>query len=253
MRALPTKAKKGKKGIVVKPLLFSELNSRCQVDLIDFQSHPDNEYKFIMVYQDHLTKFCVLKPLKSKTAKEVSNNLIDIFTLIGAPSVLQSDNGREFVNAIIDSLKLLWPELKIIHGKPRHSQSQGSVERANQDIENMITTWLQDNQTSEWSKGLRFVQLMKNKAFHSGIKRSPYEALFGCPVKIGLCTSNIPQEVLVNVNDEVELEQVIETSSTGSELCHENVNETVCEVDVEFGIFEDIVDTENKENSGKFR
>jgi len=33
-------------------------------------------------------------------------------------------------------------DLKIVHGKPRHSQSQGSVERANQDIENMLATWL---------------------------------------------------------------------------------------------------------------
>ncbi|KAL4127210.1 hypothetical protein QTP88_011401 [Uroleucon formosanum] len=38
-----------------------------------------------------------------------------------------------------------------VHGKPRHSQSQGSVKRANQDIENMIATWLQDNNTRRWS------------------------------------------------------------------------------------------------------
>ncbi|KAK2577745.1 hypothetical protein KPH14_012286 [Odynerus spinipes] len=38
-----------KKGIVVKPIVSSELNSRCQVDLIDLQSNRDGEYKFIMV------------------------------------------------------------------------------------------------------------------------------------------------------------------------------------------------------------
>ncbi|GBN12165.1 KRAB-A domain-containing protein 2 [Araneus ventricosus] len=46
-----------KKGIVVKPMVSSELNSKCQVDLIDLQSHRDGAYKFIMVCQDHLTKF----------------------------------------------------------------------------------------------------------------------------------------------------------------------------------------------------
>ena len=122
-----------------------------------------------MVYQDHLTKFVILNSLKSKTAEEVAQNLVNIFTLIGAPCVLQSDNGREFSNKIIESLKYLWPELKIVHGKPRHSQSQGSVERANQDIENMISTYMKDNKTSNWSKGLRFVQLMKNRAYHAGI------------------------------------------------------------------------------------
>ncbi|GFQ83309.1 SCAN domain-containing protein 3 [Trichonephila clavata] len=37
-----------KKGIV-KSMISSELNSRCQVDLIDLQSNRDGEYKFIMV------------------------------------------------------------------------------------------------------------------------------------------------------------------------------------------------------------
>ncbi|KAE8741833.1 hypothetical protein FOCC_FOCC012642 [Frankliniella occidentalis] len=32
------------------------MNDRAQVDLIDFRSHPDGEYKHIMTYQDHWTK-----------------------------------------------------------------------------------------------------------------------------------------------------------------------------------------------------
>ena len=62
------------------------------------QSSPDGEYKFIMVYQDHLTKYVDVKPLRSKRADEVADNLLDIFCERGAPHVLQSDNGREFCN-----------------------------------------------------------------------------------------------------------------------------------------------------------
>jgi len=61
--------------------------------------------------------------------------------------------------------------VKIVHGKPRHSQSQGSVERANQDIQNMLIIWMQTSNVKSWKEGLRFVQLMKNKALHSGIQR----------------------------------------------------------------------------------
>ncbi|XP_022914010.2 KRAB-A domain-containing protein 2-like [Onthophagus taurus] len=196
-----------KKGITVKPIISSEFNSRCQVDLIDFQSQPDGENKFILVYQDHLTKFVVLRPLKSKRAEEVAYTLLDIFTLLGAPAILQSDNGREFSNKIIENLKTYWPTLKIIHGKPRHSQSQGSVERANQDIENMLTTWMQDNDNSHWSEGIRFVQLMKNRAFHAGIKQTPYEALFGCKVKVGL---SLPNHFTRSVETEEDLEKIIQ-------------------------------------------
>ena len=54
------------------------------------------------------------------------------------PLILQSDNGTEFVNSFITELSAMWNGLKIVHGKPRHCESQGSVERANRDIEDML-------------------------------------------------------------------------------------------------------------------
>ncbi|KMQ82993.1 krab-a domain-containing protein 2-like protein [Lasius niger] len=143
------------------------------------QSQADEQFKFIMVYQDYLTKFVLLRALQSKRAEEIALQLSDIFLTFGAPCILHSDNGREFVNSVIDELLTYWPELKIVHGKPRHSQSQGSVERANRDIENMLASWMKDNNTTKWSNGVRFVQFMKNRALHSGIKQSPYKAMFG--------------------------------------------------------------------------
>lgn len=119
-------------------MLFREVNSRGQVDLIDMQTCLDGNFKYILNYQDHLSKYLVLRPLQTKRAEEVAYCLIDIFCILGAPSVLQSDNGREFANRIVEELKLLWPQLSIVHGKPRHSQSQGSVERSNQDVENIL-------------------------------------------------------------------------------------------------------------------
>lgn len=90
---------------MVKPIISSEFKYWCQVDQIDFQSHPDKTYKFILVYQDHLTKFIILKRLEYERAEEVAFDLIDIFTLIGAPSILQFNNRRKFSIAIISNLK----------------------------------------------------------------------------------------------------------------------------------------------------
>ena len=39
----------------------------------------------------------------------------------------------------------VWKDVEIIHGKPRHSQIQSSVERVNQDAQNMLIAWLNDN------------------------------------------------------------------------------------------------------------
>ena len=118
------KKKKFRKSLVVKPIVSRHFNHRCQCDLIDMQSEPDGEFKFILNYQDHLTKFLCLRPLRQKTADEVADHLLDIFCLLGAPHILQSDNGREFANQVVRSLTMKWPDCKLVHGKPRHSQSQ---------------------------------------------------------------------------------------------------------------------------------
>ena len=118
------KKRKIRKSLVIKPIISNLLNSRCQIDLIDMQSTPDGDYKHICHYQDHLTKFSILRPHKTKEAVEVAFTLQDIFCLLGAPKILQSDNGREFANKVVEELTKRWPEMKIVHGKPRHSQSQ---------------------------------------------------------------------------------------------------------------------------------
>ena len=141
--------KKGYKNSVLKPIISDDFLCRGQVDLIDMQSSSDGPWNWIMNYQDHHTKFCVLRALTQKCAKEVAANLIEIFLTFSAPGLLQSDNGREFVNKVIDEMKLLWPNLKIINGRARHPQSQGSIERSNQCVENMLASWCSDNKTTK--------------------------------------------------------------------------------------------------------
>ena len=170
------------------------------------QAQPDEDNKFILNYQDHFSKFCVLRPLKRKTATAVAEVLIEIFTLLGPPVILQSDNGREFKNKeIIDEVVALWPGLKMVHGKPRHSQSQGSVERANRDIENLIACWQAENNSTNWAKALQIIQFQKNTKWHRGINREPYMAMFGRKPAFGLKDLNLPNEVIDQLETEDQL------------------------------------------------
>jgi len=41
-----------------------------------------------MNYQDYLTKFVILRPLKIKRAEEIAFNLMDIYTIFGALVIL---------------------------------------------------------------------------------------------------------------------------------------------------------------------
>lgn len=176
----------------------------------------------MLVAQDHLTKYCWLRPLNSKTAAEVAYEILHIMLDIGPPAILHSDRGKEFVNKIIEELSSLWPEMKFVRGKPRHPQSQGSVERCNQTVKEMLATWMADNKSSKWSEGsvwfvkiscinqlpgMRFVQFAKNCRVHEGIGRSPYSALFGSKPRYGL-VEMYPPGILNGINTEEELEDL---------------------------------------------
>jgi transposase InsO family protein len=173
----------------VKPVTVNELNQRGQIDLVDFQTLPDGNFKFVMHYQEHLTKYHLLSLLTTKRAVEVARRLLKIFLDFVAPRVLQSDNGREYTAEIIRELSTPWPELVLVNGRPRHPQSQGSAERSNATLKDSLVAWMRDNNTSNWSTGLMFVQWSMNTTYHEAIKMEPYKDLFGVKPKIGLGTS----------------------------------------------------------------
>ena len=60
------------------------------------QSCQDGQFKYLLNYQDHGIKLYANAALTSKTPQAVAYALVDIFTIIGAPAILQTDNGREF-------------------------------------------------------------------------------------------------------------------------------------------------------------
>ena len=111
MRSLPQKIESFKEKFGDKRMTFSEMNSRAQVNLTDTESQPDGDLKWILVYQDYLTKFVQFHPVTSKRTPEIACQLLDIFSIFGAPSILQSDNGREFVNSVTTELRAVWDGL----------------------------------------------------------------------------------------------------------------------------------------------
>ena len=74
---------------------------KCSMNLFLTQSQPDEDYKFILNYQDHFSKFCVFRPLKHKSACSVDK--VHIFSLMGPPATLQSDNGFKLYDQFCNS------------------------------------------------------------------------------------------------------------------------------------------------------
>ena len=205
------KCKKQLKSTVTKSIRSSDFASRGQIDLIDLQNTPEinRPYNFLMVYQDHLTKFVMLRPLRRKLAQEVVDNLLDVFCLLGPPHILQSDNGREFKNINLATfIREQWPECKVIHGKARHPQSQGSVERVNKEIKKVLGSFMRKSKDPCWVKYVNRTQYSINTSPHSTLEyKTPYRILFGREHVQGLEEFGIPDEIAADVTTEEEMNQ----------------------------------------------
>ena len=103
---------------------------------------PHGSYKWILHIVDHWSKFHFAFPLAQKSATDVAGALHKwVFPVMGLPSILQSDNGQEFINKVIDEVVATWPgQVQLVSGRPRHPQSQGLVEQAHYTLDGMLST-----------------------------------------------------------------------------------------------------------------
>ena len=129
-------------------------------------------------YVDHFSKFSVLRGIPDKSAESISAVLTEIWTLMGPPDILQSDNGKEFDNLAV---KVLCEQFSVTHifGRAHHPQTQGVVERANQFAKRKLQAWSSEQPAgADWLPALAYVQMEMNRAPRRSIRQSPFELVF---------------------------------------------------------------------------
>jgi len=83
---------------------------------------------------------------------------------------------------------------------------------------------MESNNTIKWLEGLRFVQAMKNRTYHEGIKCSPYGALFVVPVELGIANSVLPRNLTINMTTEEDLEKVLYIDKCTGDIAEEDTD-----------------------------
>jgi hypothetical protein len=76
----------------IKPIITHGFGTQGQINLINFQSMPDGNFRFLMNYINHGVKFLFSIPLTCKRASCIAVALLEIFTVVGPPMILQLDN-----------------------------------------------------------------------------------------------------------------------------------------------------------------
>ena len=96
--------KKPQRQKATRQIYSSKKGKLFQIDLIDFSKKPTGEYKYILMVIDTFTRKLFAKALINKTAENVSKNIKLIFSENNVkPTVIQTDNGKEFTNLNIEA------------------------------------------------------------------------------------------------------------------------------------------------------
>ncbi|XP_068731120.1 uncharacterized protein [Montipora capricornis] len=137
-------------------------------------------YKYILTVQDVFSRYLWLRPLTGKSSKLVARELNKLYTEVGPPRVIQSDNGGEFKQAVDLLCKSLG--VKIIRGSPYHPQSQGKVERSHRSLRKKINFDLINFSKVgvNWvSKLMEYQKVLNEELMDVLGKQSPFEVFYG--------------------------------------------------------------------------
>ncbi|GFW67109.1 retrovirus-related Pol polyprotein from transposon 412 [Trichonephila clavipes] len=139
--------------------------------------------KYLLVVMDYFTKWPEVYPIPDQEAPTVAEAVVQHWiSRYGVPLQLHSDQGRNFVSAVLKGVCEL---LGIDKTKttPLHPQSDGMVERFNRTILNNLSLMVSKNQ-QDWDQKVPLFLLAYRSAVHETTGYSPSQMLFGRDLRL---------------------------------------------------------------------
>ena len=173
---------------------------RVAMDLLDMSVTTTRGNRYVLVMVDCFTRWTEAFPLPDKTAQSVADAFFNqVVWRFGMPTVIHSDQGREFENKIMQEICLLGGSHKT-KTTPYHPESDGMVERFNRTLLMMLAMFAGKNR-DDWDDLLPAVMMAYRSSVHESTGFSPYRLMFGeectLPMDIGLPTEQLqsPDEI----------------------------------------------------------
>lgn len=131
---------------------------------------------YIMVMVDVCTRFCIIRPLPNKQSDTIVRELITQFCTFGFPRYLQSDNGKEFVNSLIEKLAQATGFDQRLT-TPYHPRANGVAERYVQTTVRTLKKSIR-GAAKDWDIFLPAVQLAINSKITKRHNTAPFNLMF---------------------------------------------------------------------------
>ena len=204
------------------PLPIGERFSRWHVDILGPLTTTPDGYKYILLCVDSFTKWCEAFPLKTQEASEVAHVIYrEIFTRYGAPQVLITDQGRNFMSKLVQALCELFRVTRH-RTSSYHPQTNSCAERVNSSLAQALRAYCSDKQT-DWADILPGILMaFRMSPATQSTLQSPYFLVFGEEMRVPLDTHLIPKDN-VGKTFQHHLTNILENLKLGKELATKNM------------------------------
>ncbi|PIK54034.1 hypothetical protein BSL78_09063 [Apostichopus japonicus] len=178
----------------LQPLPVVDVFQRWHMDILGPLTPSPEGFKYILLVVDSFSKWPEAFPLHSQEATEIAKVLYSqIFCRYGAPNVLVSDRGQNFMSKLIKALSELF-QITRHHTSAYHPQTNAACERYNSSIAQAIRAHC-GTESQCWASTLPAVMMAYrlSPAIHTS-KFSPYFLLFGREMRTPIDNQLIPKD-----------------------------------------------------------
>ena len=182
------------------PILVSGPSDHVGVDMIQFLT-SNKSNKYAIVFMDYLTKWLKVFPARNQNSLTIARLLVEnIIPRYGIPMELLSDRGAAFLSKLMaDVYKLLG--LKKVNTTAYHPQMDGSVERFNRTLTDMLSKKVLRS-GKDWDVQLSYVLFAYRASPEQSTGESPFFSLYGRdPVLPSEKMLKLPERDDINVGD----------------------------------------------------
>ena len=138
------------------PLPFiSEPFRRMAMDIVGPLPRSRSENRFVLVLCDYATRYAEAVPMRTVHAEAVADELVKVFSRVGIPEEILTDQGTNFTDKLLGELYRLL-NIKALRTSPFHPQTDGLVERFNGTLKDMLRKTAQED-GKDWDKLLPYL------------------------------------------------------------------------------------------------
>ncbi|XP_073681655.1 uncharacterized protein [Garra rufa] len=150
---------------------------RIGMDLVGPLPKSARGHEHILVVVDYATRYPEAVPLRKATAKNIAQELFQLFSRVGIPSEILTDQGTPFMSRLMaDLCRLL--RVKQLRTTVYHPQTDGLVERFNQTLKQMLRRVTAEDRR-DWDLMLPYVLFGVREVPQASTGFTPFELLFG--------------------------------------------------------------------------